>query len=267
MRTIALQSGSNGNCIYVEAGGVRLLFDAGISGCRAAERLARHGREIRDVDAVVISHDHSDHVRSLGIFQRKFGLPAYVTSTTLEAARAKYRLGKLAAIHHFDAGDTLRFGEVTVETVPTPHDGMDGVIFVVDDGHHRLGVCTDLGHVFDGLPALVASLDAAVLESNYEPEMLECGPYPEFLKERIRGPGGHLSNVESAELLRDAVDGRMQWVCLAHLSADNNRPDVALCTHREIFGNRLPVPVARRDRETAVLEVCQDNKGGLSRTR
>ena len=139
MRTIALQSGSNGNCIYVEAGGVRLLFDA----------------------------------------------------------------------------------------------------------------------------ALVASLDAAVLESNYEPEMLECGPYPEFLKERIRGPGGHLSNVESAELLRDAVDGRMQWVCLAHLSADNNRPDVALCTHREIFGNRLPIHVARRDRETAVLVLCHSSELGF----
>jgi phosphoribosyl 1,2-cyclic phosphodiesterase len=255
MRMIALQSGSNGNCVYVEAGDVRLLLDAGISGCRAEERLARHGRDIRDVDALIISHDHSDHVKSLGIFQRKFGLPAYVTEETLEAAQAKYRLGKLAAIHHFGAGDTLRFGRVRVETIPTPHDGMDGVVFVVDDGRQRLGICTDLGHVFDGLPALIASLDAVLLESNYAPDMLECGPYPEFLKERIRGLGGHLSNVESAELIRDATNGRMQWVCLAHLSAENNRPDLALETHRQTFGDRLPIHIARRDRETAVLEM------------
>ncbi|MFV2067206.1 MAG: MBL fold metallo-hydrolase [Pirellulales bacterium] len=255
MRAIALQSGSNGNCIYVESGGVRLLFDAGISGCCAEERLHHHGREIREVDALVISHDHSDHARSLGIFQRKFGLSAYVTRETLDAARAKYRLGQLAAVHYFEAGDTLRFGPLAVETIPTPHDAMDGVIFVVDDGCHRLGICTDLGHVFDGLPALIASLDAVVLESNYEPELLEGGLYPEFLKQRIRGLGGHLSNVEAAELLRDAVDGRMRWVCLAHLSAENNCPEVALATHRAIFGHHLPIHIARRDRETAVLEV------------
>jgi phosphoribosyl 1,2-cyclic phosphodiesterase len=255
MRTIALQSGSNGNSIYVETAGLRLLLDAGISGCRAEERLARHGRDIRDVDALIISHDHSDHIKSLGIFQRKFGLPAYATRATLAAAQAKYRLGRLGTIHHFAAGDRLRFGEVTVETIPTPHDGRDGVAFVVDDGQHRLGIFTDLGHVFDGLPAQIASLDAVLLESNYEPDLLEFGPYPEMLKARIRGPGGHLSNTEAAELIRDSANGRMRWVCLAHLSADNNRPDVALATHSKIHGGRLPIHVARRDRETDILEL------------
>jgi phosphoribosyl 1,2-cyclic phosphodiesterase len=147
MRVISLQSGSNGNCIYLEAGGVKLLFDAAISGSRAKERLASQGRDITGVDAVLISHDHVDHSRSMGIFQRKFGLPIFVTAKTYHAAR-RYSLGEIDDLQHFTAGETLRFGPLRVETVSTPHDGVDGVVFVVDDGKRRLGVLTDLGHVY-----------------------------------------------------------------------------------------------------------------------
>lgn len=172
MRIISLQSGSNGNCIYVEGDGVRLLLDAGISGVQAQERLAAHGRDIRDVDAVVISHDHSDHVRALGVFQRKFGLPVHVTAPTLRVAAQRQRLGRLGTICHFSAAGVLRFGNLAVHTIRTPHDGVDGVAFVVDDGRRRFGLLTDLGHPFDGLEKLVRSLDAVLLESNYDPAML-----------------------------------------------------------------------------------------------
>ena len=111
-----------------------------------------------------------------------------------------------------------------METIPTPHDGVDGVVFVVDDGKHRLGILTDLGHVFADLEAVIGSLDAVLLESNYDPDMLANGPYPEWLKERIEGPGGHISNLEAAELLLKAASKRMKWACLAHLSHDNNTP-------------------------------------------
>lgn len=246
MQVVSLQSGSNGNSIYVESGDVRLLFDAGLSGGQARERLAQHGRDITAVTAVLISHDHADHSRSLGIYQRKFGLPVFMTPRTLDAARLKYKLGTLGKVHHFQAGAALRFGAVSVETIPTPHDGVDGVAFVVDDGRHRLGILTDLGHVFPGLPAVVASLDAVLLESNYDSAMLASGPYPAFLKQRIRGPGGHISNVEAAQLIASAASSRLQWACLAHLSHDNNTPDLALSTHRRILGDRLPLHVATR---------------------
>ena len=236
MHVIALQSGSNGNCIYVEAGERKLLFDAGISGSRASGRLAQHGRDVTDVDAVLISHDHVDHCRGMGIFHRKFGLPIYVTAKTYGAA-SRYPLGRIDGPNHFTAGETLRFGKLTVETVATPHDGADGVVFVVDDGRHRLGILTDLGHVFDELESIVGSLDAVVLESNYDPGMLANGPYPDFLKQRIKGPGGHISNFEAANILRSNASGRLKWVCLAHLSADNNTPSLALTTHRRIVGN------------------------------
>ena len=202
---VALQSGSNGNCIYVEADGVRLLFDAGISGRQAELRLAAHGRDIRDVDALVVSHEHRDHARGMGIYQRKYGMPVHVTRKTLAVSRSRHDLGEFSDLRHYTAGAVLRFGAVTVETVPTPHDGVDGVAFVVDDGRHRLGILTDLGHVFDGLKAVIASLDAVLVESNYDTTMLDEGFYPEPLKRRIRGAGGHLSNVEAAELVRTSA--------------------------------------------------------------
>jgi phosphoribosyl 1,2-cyclic phosphodiesterase len=255
MQVISLQSGSNGNCIYVETCGVRLLFDAGISGVQVRERLAGHGRDVLDVDAVVISHDHVDHSRSMGIYQRKFGLPVYVTAKTLDAASECRNLGKLDDVRHFQAGETLQFGKLSVETIPTPHDGVDGVAFVADDGKRRLGILTDLGHAFADLDAVISSLDAVLLESNYDPELLENGPYPEPLKRRIRGRGGHLSNLEAAELLLRSVSKRAQWACLAHLSHDNNSPELALKTHQAIFGNGLPLFVATRYRASDVLTV------------
>ncbi len=255
MRVISLQSGSNGNCIYVEAGGMRLLFDAGISGVAAEERLASCGRDIRQVDALIISHDHSDHIRSAGIFQRKYGIPLYVTNRTLAAAKTRCSLGKLNEVSHFRSGGTLRLGGVTVQTVPTPHDGEDGALFVLDDGTRRFGIMTDLGHVFQDLGRLIASCDAVLLESNYDPAMLADGPYPRFLKERIKGPRGHISNRESAELIARAAGSRLRWAFIGHLSEQNNSPDVAMRTHREVHGCAVDLRVASRYGVSDVMEV------------
>jgi phosphoribosyl 1,2-cyclic phosphodiesterase len=255
MFVISLQSGSNGNCIFVEAGGVRLLFDAGISGVQMKDRLAAQGRAVTDVDAVLISHDHTDHSRNMGVFHRKFGLPVYVTAKTYQAAGNRCKLGRIDDVHAFSAGDSLRFGGVVVETLSTPHDGADGVVFIVDDGKHRLGILTDLGHVFSELEDVVRSLDAVLLESNYDPQMLENGDYPASLKNRIRGPGGHLSNGEAAEILRANAPKRLKWACLAHLSEDNNTPALAMRTHRRILGQGMPLFVASRYEASAVWEV------------
>lgn len=271
MLTIPLQSGSNGNCVYVEAGGVRLLFDAGISGKQAKQRLERFGRRIEDVHAVIISHDHADHTATMGVFHRKFGLPIWTTRRTFEAASQRRSLGAIDDLRHFKAGETLSFSadgangagsngrqKVIVETIPTPHDGADGVVFVVEHAGLRLGILTDLGHRFDGLDAVVASLDAVVLESNYDKEMLDCGPYPDFLKARISGSGGHISNREAAELLCDSGK-RARWACLAHLSQENNTPQKALTTHGKILGKsrtkQMPLHVAGRHDALGILEV------------
>ena len=118
-----------------------------------------------------------------------------------------------------------------------------------------MGILTDLGHVFDDLKTVIRSLDAVLLESNYDPEMLASGPYPKWLQQRVQGPGGHLSNLEAAELLLAAASPRMKWVCLGHLSHNNNTPKLALETHRKVVGDRWPLHVATRHAPTDVLEV------------
>lgn len=256
MTAISLQSGSSGNCIYVETAGIKLLFDAGITGAQTEERLAAHGRNVRDVDAVIISHDHSDHIRHAGVLQRKYGLPVYVTPATLAAASSRCALGKMTAVHHFRSQDKLRFGDVLVHAIPTPHDGADGSAFVIETNGKRLGILTDLGHVFKDLIYLVSTLDAVFLESNYDPEMLARGPYPAYLKQRIKGPRGHISNIEAAEvLLRASAGNRLQWACLAHLSEQNNHPDIALRTHRKTNPSKLTLYVADRHQASGILSV------------
>jgi phosphoribosyl 1,2-cyclic phosphodiesterase len=250
---ISLQSGSSGNCIYVETPNVRLLFDAGLSGIDAERRLAARGRDIRNVDAVIISHDHSDHVRHAGVFQRKFGLPLYITRDTLDVSLARHRLGRLSDVRHFNAGDAIRIEDVEVRTIPTPHDGADGVVFVVECGNKRLGIMTDLGHVFDGLRREISCLDAIFIESNYDPAMLSKGPYPAFLKKRIQGPRGHISNFEAAELLLSGT--RLKWACLSHLSQHNNYPALALKTHRDILPESLMLHLAGRSEATEILNI------------
>lgn len=253
MVVISLQSGSNGNCTYVETGAVKLLFDAGITGSQAAERLSAFGRDIRDVDALIISHDHSDHVRHAGVYQRKYGTPVYITRRTLGSSSGKYAMGKLNNINYFNAGETINFNNVSVQTVPTPHDAADSSAFVVSSGHKRLGIMTDLGHAFRELSTIIPTLDGIFIESNYDPDMLASGPYPAFLKQRIQGPEGHLSNREAAELL--LTGGRLKWACLAHLSSNNNNPEAALRTHREIVGDRLSLFTASRFAPTGILNL------------
>ncbi len=261
MKVISLQSGSNGNCFFVEASGVRLLFDAGISGRCAEQRLEQHGRNIRDVEGLFISHDHSDHIRSMGIFQRKFGVPVYVTRGTLNAAYRTGKVGPMQRVRFFTAGDSVEFigdqnQSVFVHTVPTPHDSADGVAFIIEDGiGNRVGILTDLGHVFDGLREVLQSLDAVIIESNYDNEMLEYGRYPAHLKRRIRGRGGHLSNEEAAQLLAHTGVDRLKWACLCHLSEDNNRPDIAVQTHKDVLGDDFPVHVASRYEVSRIFEV------------
>lgn len=243
MIVITLQSGSSGNSIYVESGDTRLLFDAGISGVQAQKRLAMHGRDIRDVDALVISHDHADHVSSAGVFSRKYGIPVHISAPTYEAAMDNTGLGNITSLTHFSPGHTLDFREIKVETLPTAHDAIDGAAFVVKDTRGRLGILTDLGHAFEGLGRVIESLDAVLIESNYDPVMLERGPYPAFVKNRIRGDGGHLSNGEAAELLREHGK-KLQWACLAHLSENNNNPATAITRHHRILGERFPIYTA-----------------------
>jgi phosphoribosyl 1,2-cyclic phosphodiesterase len=233
--TFSLQSGSNGNAIYVETADAKLLFDCGLTGRKTAERLEVHDRRANDLTAVFVSHDHRDHVKGVGVVARRFKVPVYASNGTCEALGGK-GVGWIPDLRSFAAGETIELGTTRVETLATPHDGADGVAFIVESDGRRVGVFTDLGHAFPGLVDAVATTDLTYLESNYDEAMLERGPYPEHLRARIRGPGGHLSNDEAAEIAAAASEGRLRRVVLCHLSQENNAPDVALATFRQ----RLP---------------------------
>lgn len=253
MNAISLQSGSNGNCIYIETENKRLLFDAGISAVEAARRLAAFDRSMHDIDALIISHDHGDHVRHAGVYQRKYGMPVFITEKTHAHAVQRHNLGRIDDIHYFSAGEEITFDNVVIESIPSPHDGVDGSVFVLSSPEKRIGIFTDIGVVTEDIYQTVSKLDALFIESNYDPEMLRNGSYPAFLKQRISGPHGHLSNRESAELL--LAGNSLKWACLAHLSHNNNDPFVALKTHREIVPEDLRLYVASRHEATGILSV------------
>ena len=180
-------------------------------------------------------------------------MPVYITPRTLEVASKRHGIGSMHNVSHFRAGDEIRFGDVSVETIPSPHDAADGSLFVISSNGKRLGIWTDLGHVFDKLYSLVSTLDGIFIESNYDPLMLDNGPYPAFLKERIKGPEGHLSNIDCAELLQEGI--KLKWACLAHISNNNNSPETALETNRRIAGDRIPLYTANRYLSTEALSI------------
>jgi phosphoribosyl 1,2-cyclic phosphodiesterase len=226
-----------------------LLIDAGITAARVVERLDFIGVDISTIQGVVISHAHTDHIRGSGVLHRKYKLPIWLSKGTYKQATALpslvKKMGRLTEPNLFEAGEGVCFGSLRVETSPTPHDALDAVCFAIDNGSTRLGIMTDLGCRFLGLGAVIESLDGVLLESNYDEKMLENGPYPEELKQRIRSDSGHLSNTESADLLR-RHGKRLRWACLGHLSENNNTPEKTLETHRQTAGTNLPLFVASR---------------------
>ena len=239
----SLQTGSNGNCFYVETPDTKLIIDAGISGKQAQLRLKDKKRDLWDADAILISHNHTDHSRCAGTFQRKIRKPLYMTTGSFAAC--EHKLGVLYEHHTYTAGSELKFKDTTVQTIPTPHDGEDSVVFIISYDNKKLGIFTDLGHCFAGLGEYISDLDAIYLESNYDPDMLENGPYPLYLRQRISGDAGHITNAEAAHLLK-AHAKKLQWAVLSHLSENNNTPVVAVNTARDILGNDLDLWVAPR---------------------
>jgi phosphoribosyl 1,2-cyclic phosphodiesterase len=244
LRFTALASGSNGNSILVETPDARLLFDAGLSGKRLQARAASRGLTLEGLTGLLVTHNHSDHVCGAGVIHRRFGTPLFMTRGTWRVSRG--RLGSIGDHHEFRAGETLRFGKTVVSSIPTPHDGVDGVAYVVESEGRRVGILTDLGHPFAELGDTLPTLDAAFLESNYDPGMLESGPYPYELQMRISGPGGHLSNEECVELAAEAAGERLRTLILSHLSGENNSPGVARKTAASLAAAGVEVHLAPR---------------------
>jgi phosphoribosyl 1,2-cyclic phosphodiesterase len=225
LRFRVIGSGSTGNATLVEGGGTRILIDAGLGPRALAERLQSAGVEPASLAAIVISHEHSDHIRGAAAFSANWGVRLCGSRGTYAAAG--FGAEEIAGYDVLAAAAPRRVGALTVRGVSIPHDAAEPLAFVVSAGGVSLGHATDLGHVNRGLVEAFRGCDALLLESNYDPDMLRGGPYPWSLKERILGLSGHLSNSDVARYLAEGLGGACRTVVLAHLSQTNNHPEVA----------------------------------------
>ncbi len=230
-----LASGSSGNSVYFEAEDAAILVDAGISAKAVDSAIAAVGGESSKLKAIFLTHSHSDHIRGAGVVARKFGVPVYATRATYEYCAS--RLGRGVEYRIIRTSESVEVGGFTVSTLPTPHDAEDSVAFILERGGSSCGVLTDLGHVFYKLEKVISDLDGVILESNYDPLMLETGSYPYYLKQRISSKSGHISNEQAAYLLLNSQGSRLKTVLLAHLSQENNTPEQALKCHREVLAD------------------------------
>ena len=259
MILISLQSGSNGNCLFVQCKDCKLLFDGGINSSVVRKRLAPFDFKADGAAGLFISHDHYDHVGHAGNISRSFSVPIFITRNTLYSAKKRCRLGRLPKVNFFKPGQTLTLGDVKVETIRTPHDGAECVAFIVEDHGLRLGIFTDIGHSFPELVDHLSTLDGLFIESNYDAQMLEHGPYPKYLKRRIKGSGGHISNVEAATAIAKAFElgkKRLQWVCLGHISEANNDHELAKLTHRRFISDEIGLYTAGRHSASELMKLA-----------
>jgi phosphoribosyl 1,2-cyclic phosphodiesterase len=245
----SLNSGSNGNCYYIGNEKEAVLIDAGIS-CRETEkRMLRAGLDIRSVKAIFISHEHSDHIRGVEVLSRKHNLPVYITPSTKS-------YGNLQLQEHlnftFDAGRPQQVGDLRITGFRKAHDASDPHSFIVEHLDTTVGVFTDIGSSCRHVITHFSRCHAVFLESNYDEEMLRNGSYPIYLKRRISGGQGHLSNTQALQLLLTYRRQDLSHVLLSHLSAENNCPSLV----EELFTRHAPetnITVASRHEESAVF--------------
>lgn len=214
-----LASGSSGNCLWVKGGGVELLVDAGVVARRIEQALAELGTSLRNVRAVICTHGHSDHVAGVGTLARRHHLDVFVTEETRAFLPEQTPRERVRVVPE---KGTVMLDGLSIATVPTSHDAPGSVAVGVSDGRSRLAVITDLGVPTAAIIALARGAHGLVLETNHDRVMLDEGPYPAFLKARIRGRRGHLSNDQAGELLRAALAPELASLTLAHLSEHNN---------------------------------------------
>ncbi|WP_374338477.1 MBL fold metallo-hydrolase [Leeia sp.] len=227
MRFAALASGSEGNALLVQHGSTLLMMDCGLPLREVKRGLHRLGLEPAQLSAILVTHEHGDHIGGVPALASAFNLPVFASHGTLSSAQAPFT--RLPRLMPFDSHDPtpLVIGDLEICPIRVPHDTREPVQYRFDNGQHRLGVLTDLGSLTPHVVHCLTGVDALVLECNYEPDLLARGRYPARLQQRIRGPLGHLANQQAAELLTQLDCSRLQHLLAAHLSNENNRPELA----------------------------------------
>ena len=246
-----LASGSKGNAIYLSDGQTGLLIDAGLSGVQIERRLLCRGLSPGNLDAILVSHEHSDHIRGVGVLARRYHLPVYITSKTAQASARQ--LGNIDKIINFTCGKPFKVNTLNIHPFSISHDAVDPSGFIFQVNGKKVGLATDLGIVTHLVRKHLSGCAVLILEANHDPEMLINGPYPWPLKQRVQGRAGHLSNMDTGHLLAEVAHDCLQHIVLAHLSETNNTPE-------KVLDAILPVVT---DRKIALSVASQSRCGQL----
>jgi phosphoribosyl 1,2-cyclic phosphodiesterase len=222
----ALASGSKGNALFISDGDTSILVDSGLSGIEIERRLKSKGLCPESLDAIVVSHEHVDHVQGVGVLSRRFNLPVYMTSRTIRAAAAQ--LGNVSDFNSFECGKTFEIANLNIHPFSLSHDAEDPAGFTICRNGTKIGIATDLGIATAMVKEHLKGCALLIIEANHDPDMLINGPYPWPVKQRIQSRTGHLSNSASMNLLKAVQHARLECVILAHLSETNNTPQKAL---------------------------------------
>ncbi len=262
MKVCSLASGSSGNCTYIEDGAKHILIDAGISRKRIVEGLKEIGADPGQLDAIFVTHEHSDHIQGIPMMVKHFDIPVYATAGTLDGIRARDVRGLVGMENMFQLypDQTVDLGSMHITPYHISHDAADPVGYTVESRGMKASIATDMGVYDDYIIEHLAGSDILILEANHDISMLEAGPYPYPLKRRILGELGHLSNEDSGRLLCRLMGTKLRHAFLAHLSKENNYPELAYqsvkCQIWEEMGRQeLPfaLEVAKRDRPSAAI--------------
>lgn len=265
MRICSIASGSSGNCIYAGSEDTHLLVDTGISKKRIEEGLKQLEIKGEELDGILITHEHSDHIQGLGVFSRKYEIPIYATRGTIEGIQSYKSLGAMpeGLLHEISEDHPFWLGDIQVHPFAISHDARQPCGYRMECGEKRVAVATDLGMYDAYTVEQLKDLDAVLLEANHDIHMLEVGPYPYPLKQRVMGDRGHLSNELSGRLLCDILHDNLKGVLLGHLSKENNYAELAYETVKlEITygdvpykGEDIPLQVAHRERISEIINV------------
>lgn len=265
MELCSIASGSSGNCIYVGTDTASVLVDAGISGKRVEKGLNSINHTMADVDAVFVTHEHSDHIKGLGVLARKYGIPVYASAGTKEAMLGQCMLGKVdeTLFHSVPVDESFSVGDLDILPFRVSHDAAEPVAYRFYHGAKSAAVATDLGFYDDYIIEHLKNLDAVLVESNHDINMLQVGSYPYYLKQRILGRRGHLSNENAGRLLGEILNDKMKAVMLGHLSKENNYEALALATvcaeitmgENPFKADDFPIQIAKRDEPSCRIAV------------
>ena len=266
MRLCSIASGSSGNCIYVGSEATHLLVDVGISGKRTETGLKELDICPKDLDGILVTHEHADHIAGIGVMARKYEIPIYATSGTIRAIKECSSVGKIDEdlFVEVKADNKLTIKDIVVNPMRISHDAAEPVAYRLSYGSQKVAICTDLGVYNDYTVECLKGMDALLIEANHDVNMLQVGPYPYHLKQRILGDRGHLSNENSGRLLSRILHDRLGHIILGHLSKENNLPELAYeAVRMEItFGENpdkaedFDIQVARRSEISPVIQIA-----------